>query len=307
MRGENSTIRVVVAGNTRMHAELLAQAIQRDTAIQVVGCTSNSSEVFQIAERSPIDVAVIGSQLDEQPDRGFEVLRELRATYPGIRGIVLLDSAKNESIVNAFRAGAKGIFSKNSPLTGLCKCIRCIHEGQIWATHEELEIAFETLNNSPVVRAVDAQGVSLLTNREQAVVECVAEGLATHEIAERLHLSKHTVKNYLTRVFDKLGVSNRVELLFLVLARTPARGEPMRNPSPPVLASVEPLAEGKGAPRDPMAAYVRCLINEKNILITKRQVAAAKKKLAESMTREQVEDAEGQVAAWEKKSTNRAS
>ena len=56
MRSENNTIRVVVAGNTRMHAELFAQAIQRDTAIQVVGCTSNSSEVFEIAERSPISI-----------------------------------------------------------------------------------------------------------------------------------------------------------------------------------------------------------------------------------------------------------
>jgi DNA-binding NarL/FixJ family response regulator len=299
MRGRNRAIRIVVAGNIRIHAELLAEAVQRDRAIQVVGCASSSREVLEIAARSSIDVAVISSHLDDQPDRGFEVLRELRSAHPGLRVIMLLDSAKRQSVVNAFRAGAKGIFSKNSPLTALCKCIRCVHEGQIWASREELGLALDILTSAPAIRAVDAQGVSLLTKREQAVLECVAEGLATHEIAQRLQLSKHTVKNYLTHIFDKLGVSNRVELLFFVLARSPLKREPMRNQ--PAFELAEYLREQTNVPGDPMAAYVWCLINEKTILKARTQIAATKKRLAESMTLEQVLDAEGQAAAWPKK------
>lgn len=301
MRGKNRTIRIVVAGNIRIHAELLAEAVQRDRTIQVVGCASSSREVFEIAARSSIDVAVISSTLDEQPDRGFEVLRKLRSAHPGLQAIVLLDSAKRQSVVNAFRAGAKGIFSKNSPLTGLCKCIRCVQEGQIWASREELKLALDTLTTAPAIRAVDAQGVSLLTKRERAVVECVAEGLATHEIAQRLQLSKHTVKNYLTHIFDKLGVSNRVELLFFALSRSPLKGEPMGNHPAFGLEVAECFREGTEVPRDPMAAYVWCLINEKTILKARTQIAAAKKRLAESMTLDQLLDAEGQAAAWPKK------
>ncbi|MFZ0949462.1 MAG: response regulator transcription factor [Candidatus Sulfotelmatobacter sp.] len=302
MRGKkNSTIRIVVASNIRIHAELLAEAVQRDRTIQVVGCASSSREVFEITARSSIDVAVISSHLDEQPDRGFEVLRELRSAHPGLRAIMLLHSAKRQSVVNAFRAGARGIFSKNSPVTGLCKCIRCVHEGQIWASREDLGLALDILTSAPAIRAVDAQGASLLTKREQEVVECVAEGLATDEIAQRLQLSKHTVKNYLTHIFDKLGVSSRVELLFFVLARSPLKGERMGNQPALGLELPECFPEGTNVPRDPMDAYVWCLINEKTILKARTQIAATKKRLAESMTLKQVLDAEGQAAAWRKK------
>jgi DNA-binding NarL/FixJ family response regulator len=301
MRGKHSRIRIVVAGNIRIHAELLAEAVQRDRAIQVVGCASSSREVIDIAARSSIDVAVISSHLDGQPDRGFELLRELRSTHPGLRAIILLDSGKHESVVNAFRAGAKGIFSRNSPLTGLCKCIRCVHEGQIWASREELGLALDTLGSAPAIQAVDAQGASLLTKREQEVVECVAEGLATDEIAQRLHLSKHTVKNYLTHIFDKLGVSNRLELLFFVFARSPLKRELMGNRPALGLGSTEGLPQRADVARDPMDAYVQCLIDERTILEARTQIAAAKKRLAESMTRKQLLDAEGQAAAWPKK------
>jgi DNA-binding NarL/FixJ family response regulator len=301
MRGKNRAIRILVAGNIRIHAELLAEAVQRDRAIKVVGCASSSREVIDIAARSSIDVAVISSHLDDQPDRGFEVLRELRSTHPGLRAIILLDSGKHQSVVNAFRAGAKGIFSKNSPLTGLCKCIRCVHEGQIWASREELGLALDILTSAPAMRAVDAQGASLLTKREQEVVECVAEGLATDEIAQRLNLSKHTVKNYLTHIFDKLGVSNRVELLFFVFARSPLKREPMGNHPAFGPEVAECFREGTNVPRDAMDAYVQCLINERTILEARTKIAAAKKRLAESMTREQLLDAEGQAAAWPKK------
>jgi two-component system, NarL family, nitrate/nitrite response regulator NarL len=291
----------VVAGNTRIHAELLAEAVQRDRTIQVVGCASSSREVFEIAARSLIDVAVISSHMDEQPDRGFEVLRKLRSARPGLRAIMLLDSAKRQSVVSAFRAGAKGIFSKNSPLTRLCKCILCVHGGQIWASREELGLVLDTLTTTPAIGAVDPQGVSLLTKREQAVVECVAEGLTTQEIAQHLQLSKHTVKNYLTHIFDKLGVSNRVGLLFFVLARSPLEREPIGNHAAFGAELAECFRVGTNVPRDPMAAYLWCLINEKTILKAKTQIAAAKKRLAESMTLEQILDAEGQAAAWPKK------
>jgi DNA-binding NarL/FixJ family response regulator len=294
-------IRIVVVASSRIHAELLAEVVQRDPTIHVVGCATSSREVFKIVTRSSIDVAVISSRLDEHPDGGFEALRELRSAHPALRVIMLLDSAKRQSVVNAFRAGARGIFSQNSPLTSLGKCIRCVHEGQIWASHEELGFAFDALTGAPAVRAIDAHGVSLLTKREQAVVECVAEGLTTSEIAQRLQLSKHTIKNCLTRIFGKLGVSNRMELLFFVFARSPRKGDPMENHHTPGLELTERFRQETNVRRDPIAAYVGCLINEKTISKTRRQIAAAKKRLAASMTREQILVAESQVAAAPKK------
>ena len=81
----------------------------------------------------------------------------------------------------------------------------------------------EALATSPVVRAVDANGLSLLSKREMDVVRSLAEGLTNREIAERLGLSQHTIKNYLFRVYDKLGVSSRLELLFMTLTQAGAK------------------------------------------------------------------------------------
>jgi len=292
--GPKVTIRILVAGYTRIHAELLAEGLKRDRCLQVVGVASSSQEVLDVATHSSIDVAVISSNLDEQPERGFDVLRELRASHPRTRVIILLDSAKKESIVKAFRAGAKGIFSRNSPLLGLCKCVRCVHEGQIWISQEELELVLDTLSNTPVVHAVDASGMSLLTKRELQVVECVAEGLSNHEIAKRLQLSKHTVKNYLFHIFDKLGVSNRVELLFLTLKGEPGVAQPAIEWKP---------AEGfqGDLPQDPVAAYMQCLRAEQANRQADMQIAAAKKRLAVSMTPEQILRAEQQTPALSKK------
>jgi DNA-binding NarL/FixJ family response regulator len=282
------TIHVLVAGYTRSHAELLADVIKRDRSLQVVGVASTSQEALEIATHFTIDVAAISSNLDEQPERGFDVLRALRALHPAIRVVMLLDSAKRERVVNAFRAGAKGIFSKNSPLTGLSKCVRCVHEGQIWIKHEELELILHTLSSAPTIHAVDARGLDLLTQREREVVECVAEGLGNLDIAQRLRLSKHTVKNYLFHIFDKLGVSNRVELLFLTLGRYAPNGKPdglKPKVDPKITVGFRSRPD---VPQDPLTAYVECLVAEQANLEAGIQIVAAKKRLAASMTPEQI-------------------
>lgn len=261
--GLKDVIHILVAGYTRIHAELLADVLKRDRGIRVEGVVSSSQEALELAASAPIDVAIISSNLDEQPERGFDVLQKLRAKYPRMRVIMLLDSARRESIVKAFRSGAKGIVSKNSPLLGLSKCVRCVHEGQVWINQQELAHIIETLSSIPAISAVDAKGISLLTKREREVVECVAEGLANNEIAERLQLSRHTVKNYLFHVFDKLGAANRVELLFLTLSGVLQRVE---DPDSQTITTRR-LANGSqhevDVPQAPGAAYSDCVAAER--------------------------------------------
>ncbi|MGO9085578.1 MAG: LuxR C-terminal-related transcriptional regulator [Candidatus Sulfotelmatobacter sp.] len=210
-------IRVLVADNSRIHTHLLAEALQRDPALHVVPFESDSSGLVAAIRTEKIEVLVINSSLDEQPGRGFDVLQEVRAQRLKTRVVMLLDSSKDEVVLQAFRAGAMGIYSKNQPVEFLGKCVRCVHQGQIWADNQQLGVALGALASSPTLRAVNANGMNLLTERELQVVRCLAEGLTNREIAERLKLSPHTIKNYLFRIFDKLGVSSRIELLFLTL------------------------------------------------------------------------------------------
>ncbi len=216
-------VSIVVADGTRIHTQLLADALRNDHGLQVVAAASNSAELLAAITRVPIDVVVISHNLDDQPGHGTQVLREMRALRPQIKGVILLDSSKPAEVLECFRAGARGIFSKQEGLESLCKCIRSVHEGQIWARSVDLDHVLEALANVPLVRATNHQGIELLSARERQVIQHLASGMTNREIAHALALSPHTVKNYLFRIFDKLGVSSRTELLYLTMNNSQAQ------------------------------------------------------------------------------------
>ena len=122
--------------------------------------------------------------------------------------------AYRDLIVGAFRSGARGIFSMtDSNLRLLCKCLLRVAAGQIWANTDHLNYLMELISEVPSLRVLNAGGRPLLTPREEQVVALVAEGLGNRQIARELNLSEHTIKKYLFRIFEKLGISTRVELV----------------------------------------------------------------------------------------------
>src|SRR5579863_1112139 len=123
-------IRVLVADSSPFHTRLLAEALKSDPLLEVIPLESDSSKLVDTAVSLGIDVLVVSSNLDEQPSRGFEVLRELRARRREIRAVLLLPSSKDDVILKAFRAGAKGLFSKNDSWEGLSECVRSVHAGR---------------------------------------------------------------------------------------------------------------------------------------------------------------------------------
>ena len=141
----------------------------------------------------------------------------LRDASPSTNTILLMDHPHREVVVDAFRAGARGVFCRVGSIEDLCKCIDRVSRGQIWAGCDEIKYVLDALVQSTPPK-LEVLGTTLLSQREQEVVRCVAEGLSNREIAGRLKLSQHTIKNYLFRIFDKLGVSNRAELIFLAFS-----------------------------------------------------------------------------------------
>ena len=110
---ETKNIRVLVVDDTRIHTQLLADALRRDPQLEMISPPASSRDLVETVKRQSVQVVVLSSSLDEEPSRGFEVLRQLRASDPGILVIMLLDSSKRETILQAFRAGARGIFSRH--------------------------------------------------------------------------------------------------------------------------------------------------------------------------------------------------
>ena len=220
--GRAGRIRVIVADNSRFHTQLLAEALRRDPNLQVVCSDLNAPSVLAASSGQTIDVFVLSAFAEEHAQRGFRILEELRKRNPRTRAVMVLDSSNPDSIVQAFRAGARGIFDHHESLEMLCRCILRVHEGQLWLNNEQIELVLDSWADAPKVRAVDGSGMNLLSKRETEVVRSLAEGLTNREIAQRMGLSKHTIKNYLFRIFDKLGVSNRIELLFMTLSQSTA-------------------------------------------------------------------------------------
>jgi two-component system nitrate/nitrite response regulator NarL len=209
-------LRVLAADSTAMSTQLLVEALARDTQFQMIECPSDAAAILNLVEREKPQVVVISAKLGEDHAGGLDLLRELRAQSPSPRVIMLLDSSERAAVIEAFRAGAQGVFCRTEPFRLLAKCIQCVDAGQVWASSTELQFVLEALTQ-PALAHLSSNGGSLLSAREIDVVRCLAEGLSNREIARRLKLTEHTVKNYLFRIFDKLGVSSRVEVVLYAL------------------------------------------------------------------------------------------
>jgi two-component system, NarL family, nitrate/nitrite response regulator NarL len=218
--GSKLVIQVLVADNTLIHTQLLGGALSRDRGLHVISAHSDAKSIIQATLEHDLDVLVISANLEEQPDRGLEVLRSLCASRPKLRAVALLDSSHAELILKAFRAGARGVLTRFESLQTLSKCVRCVHQGQVWASADQISLALEALVSAYPVHTGNGSNLSLLSKREMEIVQSLAEGLTNREIAQRLGLSQHTIKNYLFRIFEKTGASNRIELLFMLLGQT---------------------------------------------------------------------------------------
>ena len=121
-------------------------------------------------------------------------------------------------MVNAMRTGARGLFDRaHQPFRALCRCIAAVHQGQFWVDTEQLGYIVEAIRSASQTRVVDARGHALLTPREEQVVSLVADGAGNRIIAQQLGIKENTVKKSLMRIYDKLGVCNRVELVLYAL------------------------------------------------------------------------------------------
>jgi len=310
-------VRVLVADSSRIHTQLLSEALQRDPELDVVTWNADPRGLLAAALAGDVNVFAVSSALDGHPARGLETLRELRAARPSIRAVVLLDSRKPEAILDAFRAGARGVFNRDSSIEMFCKCIRSVHQGQIWADSADVALVIEALASAPRMRLPAADGLNLLSKRECEVVQSLVQGLTNREIAERMGLSPHTVKNYLFRVFDKLGVSNRTELLFMTLSQggsaeeaaapDPGATAPDGIPSEASLAALLNAAEA-GAPQAQLSlsqAYWARRTEPADLvraymwhLVATRRAAEAGRFISKQLTPKEIEEAEQQAGQW---------
>ena len=231
------SIRVLLADSNQTQSQLLSSALRRQPGIKVACCGSELSACLQTLRLFPVD-AVLLSDSPTNHIHLTDTLRGLHAGYPHIGLILLLDSYDRNLVVDAMRAGARGLFCRDcQPFRALCRCISVIHQGQLWASTEQMAYVIEALQSASPPRVINAKGEGVLTPREDQVVNLVAEGTGNREIGQQLGIKENTVKKSLLRIYDKLGVSNRVELVLYSLAHRSAEPSAPRTLKRPPLSS----------------------------------------------------------------------
>lgn len=227
----DSRIRVLVADAVAMSCRLLADALHRTKRYEATSAVTRQDALDALQLKS-FDVVVISMNFSDDSLGGLGLLREICEQHPAVMAIAMLDALERTWVVEAFRSGAHGVFWRADSFQTLCKCIQCVHEGQVWASARELRYVVEALSMPAVSKEQPLSNGRALSKREEEIARLVAEGMSNRQISQQLTLSEHTIKNYLFRIFEKLGVSTRVELALYALNRGPVRWPMLRAVKP---------------------------------------------------------------------------
>ena len=250
-------LRVLITDRDAMSGHLLSEVLGRNRRCD--SAVIMASDLLRTLADRPIDLVIISADLYADKGDGFELAHAVHRARPEILIILLLKRTDQESIVTALKCGARGIFSRQSPINDLLDCIDHVKKGYLWAGKEATDTLLQVIKSIPAPAAFSANFSPPLTKRELQVVQYAAQGKTNRAIADELDLSQHTIKNYLFRAFDKLGVSTRTELLFRLTAgghswSEGSKGEPRGDGSRALSKSHNPhrLVSGARVPSGSM-------------------------------------------------------
>jgi DNA-binding NarL/FixJ family response regulator len=212
---EAPQVRILVADSGLIQCQLLARALRARRNFQISTVALEAPALHQFMHSNHADVVLLAAN----QAINFGLLRWLHVSHPTAASVLLVENYDRDLVVKAFRAGVRGIFPfTHAPFRMLCKCINSVSSGQIWINSQQMHYVLEALSDVNTLRVVNSSGKSLLTPREEQVVALVADGLSNREAAHELGLSEHTIKKYMLRIFDKLGISTRVELVLYAVS-----------------------------------------------------------------------------------------
>ena len=209
-------IRVLIADDHPIFRDGLRKLLESEPGFRVVGEASDGGEAVSLARKLLPDVLLLDLSMPRVP--GMEALRELGGASTPVRTILLTAAIEKQQIVEALQLGAKGVVLKESATELLMKSIRCVMAGEYWVGRESVHDLVRTLRELIPVPGEEFKRKNFgLTPREREIVSTIVAGYTNKDIAQKFSISEQTVKHHLTNIFDKLGVSNRLELaLFAV-------------------------------------------------------------------------------------------
>jgi len=206
------TINIVISDDHALFREGLRKLLEAERGINIVGEAVDGEETVKVVRQLKPHVLLLDLSLPKLS--GLEVLAELSKLELQTRTIMLTAAIEREQVVEALQLGVRGIVLKHSALQLLLKSIHCVNEGQYWVGQEGVSDLIHALRRLKPSRAVSEAPRNFgLSSREMEVIALIVAGYTNKDLARELGISENTAKHHLTNIFDKLGVSNRLELV----------------------------------------------------------------------------------------------
>ncbi|HXZ32490.1 MAG TPA: response regulator transcription factor [Terriglobales bacterium] len=230
--GNGQFIRVIVADTQAIFRAGLRKIFAVEDDVRVVGQAETLSQAFSAAQKFSADILLFEAALAPNP---LEAVSDLLRQNPGLRLVVVTQEPEEELTLELFRRGAHGIVSREVEPELLVDCLRTVAKGQVWLDSRGIQWVLEAYR-SQGTRPPNARTKVQLTPKESLIVSCVTQGMKNKEIAQRVGTTEQVVKNYLRKVYDKLGVADRLELALYCLNNRVFESAPKSNGQAPAAA-----------------------------------------------------------------------
>ena len=207
--GFHGRIRIVIADDHPIFRDGLRRLVEYEPEFELAGEAANGLDALEVISKAKPDILLLDLAMPKLS--GIEVLRKLARARLAMKTIMLTAAIEQPQITEALRLGARGVVMKESATQLLVKSIHCVLEGQYWVGRDNVSGLIAALQKADIPREAPAETYHL-TAREREVINAIVEGFTNKEIASRYKISERTVKHHLSNIFDKVGVSNRLEL-----------------------------------------------------------------------------------------------
>jgi two-component system, NarL family, nitrate/nitrite response regulator NarL len=211
-----TSVRILIADDHPIFRDGLKRLLESESDLKVIGEACDGIEAVELVRKLRPEILLLDLAMPRRP--GLEALREIGTDGFPVRVILLTAAAEKEQIVEALQLGARGVVLKDSATQILLKSIRAVMHGEYWVGRESVSNLVQYLRSLIDSSATASRRKRYgLTPRELEIISAVVAGYANKEVAEHFKISEDTVKHHLSNIFDKLGVSTRLELaLFAV-------------------------------------------------------------------------------------------
>lgn len=207
-------IKIILCDDQEIVCEGLNKILGTDPEIEILGVAHNGEEALKLVQKHHPDLVLMDLKMPVM--NGIIATRKIRDLYPAVKVLVLTTYDDDEWLFDAIRSGASGYLLKDTPRQDLIQAVKGTMLGNAYV---DPSLTGKLLNNIATQHFPEAKPPTthMFTERENEILQLMARGLSNSDIARQLYLSEGTVRNYISSIFAKLGVSDRTQAVITVL------------------------------------------------------------------------------------------